>query len=718
MITATRSRSASQPRSLLLGVLLTSAVAAHAAQAQNTGTVRGRVVDQNGRGIENAQIELTPTARRTTTLDDGRFTIANVRGGVYVLSVRRIGYEAAEMSFAVADSVVPLTVTLVAVPEQLDAIHVREKAEGIRYSAVVLDQFDQPVADAQIDAMGVTRELRTDLYGRFTVARLERGTLMLRIRKIGFAARFDSFRILADRADTIRVQRLADSLTPVEINEQSGFGLDEWAYRDLDQRMRWKASGVGSISREELAAEGRANLCEAVPRTSAGSRFVFITPTNCNRKFYRVLLDGATCQTRSLADFTADQVAAIEYFPPQKSPFVKLLWSDISENLTRRNCPPEVFVIWLRHDVENAAKAVVAEQSSLSTADTSAQHAKATAGDPQSATAPVKPSHLQGQVVDSAGRPVRAAVVYTDDPPRATLSDKGGFFKLPELSAGPTTVRVQRDGFVGTEFQLRLPPDSTVGIGVKLFASAPVYGTAQVDSTIDADSTLQARRVRVVSTDGAPIEYANIAIDGAATRITDEKGQVSLGAGKRQSLTVRVSRIGYAPWFGRVDLPESAMLTVTLPRIAQSLKTVTVNGEAPARSALAMTGFYDRWMMRQRGALSAVFIGPEEIEFRHPTKVSRMLQGLNGVRLICSVHGDCTAYSTGQTSLSIGDGCPMAILFDGHQAYGLNIDQAINVSDVMAIEVYPRGGNMPVGLQANDTNCGVVAIWTGSRKKP
>jgi hypothetical protein len=221
----------------------------------------------------------------------------------------------------------------------------------------------------------------------------------------------------------------------------------------------------------------------------------------------------------------------------------------------------------------------------------------------------------------------------------------------------------------------------------------------------------------VVSENSQPIMYANVTLEGATTRITDEKGEINLGVGKRQLFTVRVSRIGFAPWFGKVDLPAVATMTVTLPQIAHALAPVTVNGEAAPKSTLALTGFYDRWMEKQKGALSGVFIGPEEIEFRHPTKVTRMLQGLNGVRLICDRSGDCAIHSTGQTSLLVGGGCPMAILFDGNQMYGsVNVDQLINVNDVAAIEVYPRGGNMPVGLQANDTNCGVVAFWTGSRR--
>jgi hypothetical protein len=93
---------------------------------------------------------------------------------------------------------------------------------------------------------------------------------------------------------------------------------------------------------------------------------------------------------------------------------------------------------------------------------------------PASSTMPVpaKPAHFQGQVVDTAGHPIRAAIVQTDDPPKAVISDDSGFFKFAELPAGPITIRVKRIGFEGIEFELRLPPDSTVSVGVKLLPAA------------------------------------------------------------------------------------------------------------------------------------------------------------------------------------------------------------------------------------------------------
>ncbi len=424
------------------------------------------------------------------------------------------------------------------------------------------------------------------------------------------------------------------------------------------------------------------------------------------------------CQQRKLDDFTADQIEAVEYFPRALDTVHIKATSDLSGNLAAHNCPPEVFVIWMRHDIANAPPTRVLADASNPPVDTTSQEVRLPQVEIKAAVPLRNPSHLQGQVVDSTNHPIRSALVYTEDPLFATLTDKKGFFRLGELPAGPIMVRAERSGFVPIEFQLRLPPDTTVGIGLKLLPAATRLGTMQIDSGADAGT--QGRLVRVVADNGQPIMYANVTLEGATTRITDEKGEVSLGVGKRQEFTVRVSRIGFAPWFGKVNLPNAATMTVTLPQIAQLLATVTVSGGSPQiRTPLQLTGFYDRWMSRQKGALSAVFVGPEELEFRHPAKITSMLSGLNGVQLRkgAGMDDNLIAYSTTIADAFSMSLCPMAVLIDGQQERPpVFIDRVIDANAVMAIEVYSRGGNMPVGLQADDTACGVIALWTGSRK--
>ena len=43
------------------------------------------------------------------------------------------------------------------------------------------------------------------------------------------------------------------------------------------------------------------------------------------------------------------------------------------------------------------------------------------------------------------------------------------------------------------------------------------------------------------------------------------------------------------------------------------------------------------------------------------------------------------------------------------------IDQVIDIGSIAGVEVYKRGGNMPCDFHV-DGDCGVVALWTGSRK--
>ena len=259
-------------------------------------------------------------------------------------------------------------------------------------------------------------------------------------------------------------------------------------------------------------------------------------------------------------------------------------------------------------------------------------------------------------------------------------------------------------------------------------------------------ASAQARKLKIVSSDSAPVAYAYVIVEGGNGQITDEKGEVSLGAGKKKTVSVNTRRIGYQPFFGKLDLPDTAAtIVIMLSRLTQTLGTVQVTAQATHSAQLQP--FYDRWLMRQKGALSATFIGPEEIEFRHPNKITNMLSGLNGVSWRNNSKGDLIAFGYNGT-------CQMAVLVDGirqcpsagckcaecagnapeitsgtptpstrfkaaneiDDQNAVIIDHVVDAANVTAIEVYTRGANMPVSLQVSDAACGVIAIWTGARK--
>ncbi len=178
--------------------------------------------------------------------------------------------------------------------------------------------------------------------------------------------------------------------------------------------------------------------------------------------------------------------------------------------------------------------------------------------------------------------------------------------------------------------------------------------------------------------------------------------------------------------------------------MASKLGSIIITGEQ-IKTQLQMVGFYDRWEQRQKGALSATFIGPEEIEKRHPSRVTDMLFALAGVTLVHTPQGGMVAKGTGGT-------CFMTVMLDGAKLcpplgchsfastaqnatqivppppspgepshvtlddIGVDLNRYIQANDVAAIEVYSHGGNMPASLQVTDNACGVIAIWTGSRR--
>ncbi len=345
---------------------------------------------------------------------------------------------------------------------------------------------------------------------------------------------------------------------------------------------------------------------------------------------------------------------------------------------------------------------------------------------------------LVGVVHDSVGQPVRDARITVSGVAGEWRANSNGGFVVRGIPAGTRVVSVNAVGFVPDRRLVDLAVRDSAYLGASLTRLATMLSTVRI--VVDgAASGVRAhtRTLQVLSADGWPVAHANVSVEGGTPRITDEKGELGLGAGAHRKLTMRVTRIGYAPYFGTVELPDTAaVVTVMLPRLAQTLAPVTVMG-ATIKSSLELTGFYDRWMMRQKGVLSAVFIGPEEIEFRHPDMVTNMLRGLNGVCLghwRGSVHLFAFANHPGSipsTSPAPKSGaapaassnagscpsCPMAIVIDGMQQTPTPaIDNVLDANDVMAIEVYARAGNMPISMQFDDTNCGVIAIWTGSRK--
>ena len=304
------------------------------------GDIRGRVTDEFGAPVVDARLALAPGDRRTYSDDDGSFVFLQLKPGTYSLDIRRIGYQPQTVKIDVGARAAVTVIKLVAIPRVLDSIRVAAKANGLRYTGVVLDERSAPMPDAIVMVPGKARELRTDANGRFSVDGFAAGTVIARVRKLGYVPQLHSVSLDQSRVDTVRMRRLAQNLSPVQVSTQSGFGKDTFAYRDLDERMRWKSEQSYVVPREEFDEQGTTDLANAIRYSPTGGRYggtlSHPMPDGC------IIINGdRALRDWPLTAFHADEVETVEVYPPK---------SDATGSLEVRGCDPKkpVYVIWMR----------------------------------------------------------------------------------------------------------------------------------------------------------------------------------------------------------------------------------------------------------------------------------------------------------------------------------------------------------------------------------
>ena len=75
---------------------------AAAQQPAPTGTIAGRVVDEDGKGVANAQIYIDRPAVGTQTRANGEYVLTRVPPGSYTLHARLLGFKPESQSVTVS----------------------------------------------------------------------------------------------------------------------------------------------------------------------------------------------------------------------------------------------------------------------------------------------------------------------------------------------------------------------------------------------------------------------------------------------------------------------------------------------------------------------------------------------------------------------------------------------------------------------------------------
>ncbi len=266
---------------------------------------------------------------------------------------------------------------------------------------------------------------------------------------------------------------------------------------------------------------------------------------------------------------------------------------------------------------------------------------------------------------------------------------------------------------------------------VLLTALAAAIADAIAAAPLAAQRGAPEEQVRIQVTDvrGNAIPFAVVQMARGATRVADDSGRVTFNVKPADSLNLTARRIGFQPYVGWAKKPEGKdYYLADLVPMPRSLDPVTIAGRRD--TPLARTGFYDRLERVQRGAYSARFITPEELDLRNANRFTHALANEAFVKV--------TPADGRQVLMGRGIMCAMTIILDGQLLLGTleeavgnprapptrslaAIDDIVNIQSVAAIEIYASAAAVPVELQRAAgarmaQGCGLIAIWTGTRR--
>jgi len=340
-------------------------------------------------------------------------------------------------------------------------------------------------------------------------------------------------------------------------------------------------------------------------------------------------------------------------------------------------------------------------------------------------------SELRGRVVTEAGVPIAGATITLTGIRYSVRTDSLGRFHLAGTPGSTLNLALHAAGY----------RDETAA--VVLSRGRPVirdFALASESSALpDVNPSDRVLRVRAMTTEGEPIAYANLQVNGGRRYVSDDSGRfnVPITVVGRASLLLR--RIGFEPTETILTAMPDTTVRVTMNPVARALETQMVTVRSPF-VRLDLGGFYRRMAEVENGARVGYFVTPEDLELRKPQNVTDAVEQFPSIRLAPIDDGkrdaDGMAHADGvmyRRKFRIEDrnGCPMTVYLDririqpsltGGQQGDEEINTLVNPASVAGIEVYPRAMGAPPEFPVADikpkpgqpavAQCGVVLIWT------
>lgn len=201
--------------------------------------------------------------------------------------------------------------------------------------------------------------------------------------------------------------------------------------------------------------------------------------------------------------------------------------------------------------------------------------------------------------------------------------------------------------------------------------------------------------------------------------ITDADGRFGFGT-TPGSFRLRVTRVGYAPT-GSKDLGLTRRDTLSFD-VRLALRPSEVEGMTVRTSAAPLdpSGFFAR-----RDEHAGRFLGPYEVERRHPNSPADLLHDIPGY----SIHPGMGGFRVVMTGRNRR--CVPTVYVDGRLAHrgtqtdrlrepsdeeGVFLESLVNANAIRALEAYQSGATAPVRFRPvgpiGGGDCGVLVFWT------
>lgn len=223
-------------------------------------------------------------------------------------------------------------------------------------------------------------------------------------------------------------------------------------------------------------------------------------------------------------------------------------------------------------------------------------------------------------------------------------------------------------------------------------------------------------RGQVVGSNGRPVPGARVMMWGTGIETTsDADGRFALGALPGGTHTLEVRAVGFSPVQQAVDIVHGApgSAEVELTNLGITLDTVRVSAQRVFTSRREAD--FERRLRSGHGHL----IDENEIEKRRPLELTDLLRTVPGVHVLPGRRSGYDVYMRGGQAI-LGSGlCRADLMIDGARIANdenFPINSMIGVDEIRAVEVYAHATLVPVEYQSL-SGCGVIAVWTGARRR-